>query len=851
MLSPLHISTEGRLVRVQRGSLSRGAALPFRLRPQDQEDLRWYLEDYARFPSNPASAVASRIERQTVEWGQSLFAQVFGSAETRDVWNQAKAQLAETRIEITSTDPAIPWELMREEAAQPPLALLARSFVRTPSSRDAAPAMAGGEGLRVLVVICRPAGTKDVPYRAVASRVVKMVAGRCDVLRPPTLERLEEVLSAARAAGRPYDIVHFDGHGLFADLKAAALQVPPDPRSMRGYLVFETADGDQQYVNGTTFGQILREHQTPVLVLNACRSGRAAAASAPGEGATTPPGPAFTSLAGEVMGCGLSGVLAMRFNVFVDTAAEAMESFYDALGTGRSLGEAVTEARRRLAGNRAQHWYVLEVHEREVWAKTPVPVPSPGIAALESLPSPAEVGFVGRDIALLQLDRAFSTKSIVLLHGHIGGGKTAVASEFARWYSLTGGTAGPVVFTSIPLAVPKELPPLLICDGLDKLDKRYRAEMMAVLYAARSAGKKLLITSRAPEDDWLNDDVVYRILLGPVIPSDCEEIIERMCASRGATSSCEVLTPLIRFSFGNPLVLSGLLDDAISAGIKTRPDCERFVESLRSGHRQALKGLSPVLEAVRQFSADEQKQLAALAVFQEFVGAKAFNAVTGGGAELLERAVAGGLLAAMGSGYYAIHPGIWAIGGEDSQIGAFIEAYVSVGKTFINEMGRGNNAVLQTYFLEQANVWQAIRLARLRGIGKAKSKLPRGCSPTCSTLIATPSLQNLLPISSRWSWARRATKNISRRCGSTRRPLPRCKGISKQRRSCWSAPSKLLGLCYPPRRLNSKISAMSNSIWSRESLWRFTGAPRSAMRVTTLIVWEITWRLKNITSDSG
>src|SRR5262249_19320232 len=64
------------------------------------------------------------------------------------------------------------------------------------------------------------------------------------------------------------------------------------------------------------------------------------------------------------------------------------------------------------------------------------------------LPRPPDAGFFGRDETLLALDRAFDTQKIVLLHPSAGGGKTTAAAEFARWYSLTGGIEGPVLFTS-------------------------------------------------------------------------------------------------------------------------------------------------------------------------------------------------------------------------------------------------------------------------------------------------------------------------------------------------------------------------------------------------------------------
>ena len=70
------------------------------------------------------------------------------------------------------------------------------------------------------------------------------------------------------------------------------------------------------------------------------------------------------------------------------------------------------------------------------------------------LPARPDVGFFGRDETLYALDRAFDKHDIVLLHAYAGGGKTATAAEFARWYALTGGLKGPVLFSSFDRHLP-------------------------------------------------------------------------------------------------------------------------------------------------------------------------------------------------------------------------------------------------------------------------------------------------------------------------------------------------------------------------------------------------------------
>ena len=53
---------------------------------------------------------------------------------------------------------------------------------------------------------------------------------------------------------------------------------------------------------------------------------------------------AFGSLAQEVMDAGVAGVVAMRYNVYVVTAAQFVADLYAALARGQTLGQAVTWA---------------------------------------------------------------------------------------------------------------------------------------------------------------------------------------------------------------------------------------------------------------------------------------------------------------------------------------------------------------------------------------------------------------------------------------------------------------------------------------------------------------------------
>ncbi len=355
----------------------------------------------------------------------------------------------------------------------------------------------GGGPIRILLVICRPRAGEDVPFRSVAAKLLKGLdeASReivaLEVLRPPTFEGLAKTLRAAKTAGKPYHVVHFDGHGAYLDdedakkLPGLVSGVSPHVldagrKGKHGYLLFEAADEaakeSGELVGGPALGQLLVETGVPVLVLNACRSAHADPPPEPEkkeEGAKDTHGDvaSFGSLALEVMDKGVSGVVAMRYNVYVVTAAQFVADLYGALADGRSLGEAVSLGRKQLAAKPQreigfdpvplQDWCVPVVYEAERLPLFPEP-PSKRIVKLEvgggegtaapgalvGVPEAPDVGFFGRDETLLALDRAFDRHPIVLLHAYAGSGKTSTAAEFARWYARTGGVEGPVLWTS-------------------------------------------------------------------------------------------------------------------------------------------------------------------------------------------------------------------------------------------------------------------------------------------------------------------------------------------------------------------------------------------------------------------
>ncbi|HEY1345914.1 MAG TPA: hypothetical protein VGF54_13060, partial [Streptosporangiaceae bacterium] len=161
----------GRRVRVswrEEAALPREAEAVFAAPPdsQDGERIRWYLEDYAEFPADPAPTIAREAEAQLAQQGADLFHRVF-SGDAAGIWDRARDLLPEARVEV-DTDPGVgpglAWELLRDPARDQPVALGAGAFVRTHLRATGHPELPepAGDRLRVLLVIARPGGRADV-----------------------------------------------------------------------------------------------------------------------------------------------------------------------------------------------------------------------------------------------------------------------------------------------------------------------------------------------------------------------------------------------------------------------------------------------------------------------------------------------------------------------------------------------------------------------------------------------------------------------------------------------------------------------------------------------------------------
>jgi len=514
----------------------------------------------------------------------------------------------------------------------------------------------------------------------------------------------------------------------------------------------------------------------------------------------------------------------MRYNVYVVTAAQFVAGLYDSLVDGATLGEAVTLARKDLADNPLrevafcplplQDWPVPVVYEATPLQLFPkakddgrlkIQVAA-GVTATAGgldpdLPPPPDAGFFGRDETLLALDRAFDQGSIVLLHAYAGSGKTTTAAEFARWYSLTGGLDGPVLFTTferylplprvldrigqvfgpalegsgvnwltlgdatrrqVALQVLAQIPVLWIWDNIEPVSgfpagtesawsAEEQEELLDFLRALPETKAKVLLTSRRDERPWLGD-LPTRIAVPPMPMTESLQLVRALAAKRDRRlTDIEDWRPLLTFAQGNPMALTVVAGQALREGLETKEQIEAFIARLRSGEAafpdDAAEGRSRSLGALlaygfaQAFDEEERKKLALLHLFQGFVDVDVLcwmgvsevlwclpevrGLTREEGIALLDRAAEVGLLTSYGGGWYSIHPALpWFFKGLFEQYFptadltaflAFVEAMGELGNYHHDHYEAGERELLALLRMEEANLLQARRLARVNG----------------------------------------------------------------------------------------------------------------------------------------
>ena len=312
--------------------------------------------------------------------------------------------------------------------------------------------------INVLLVTARPY-EDDVRFRSISRLLIELVEERnlpvnIHLLRPPTFKELESHLDKHPNF---YHVLHFDGHGAFgalisdeADEEQSEYQ-PEHPelvysfKGVEGFLVFEDKDGEPDLINAEKISTILMDKTIPIVVLNACQSAMQR------KNENDP----FADVATSIMKCGIHSVVAMAYSLYVRGAQEFLPAFYDKLFNGSDIAVATLAGRKNMLINdkrisprgefHLKDWIVPVLYQQKSTAfafaeKAKQTVKRESKISGEASDKENPYGFIGRDGAILRLERALRRDTPgILIHGLGGIGKTTLARGFLKWLEDTGG----------------------------------------------------------------------------------------------------------------------------------------------------------------------------------------------------------------------------------------------------------------------------------------------------------------------------------------------------------------------------------------------------------------------------
>ncbi len=432
----------------------------------ETEDLRWYLEEYFVWPIGVFKERAGRIEAQLPQWGQDLYRAAFAPQvchEAVNAWQQAGLN-GERRFSV-SVDSELPdgageaeQSVAREAATELlslPWELLhdGRGFLfhgknpvrvrRRLPNRYSQRVRPTSLPIRILLVSPRPedASAGYIDHRISSKPLVEAVESlgelaKLSVLTPPTFPALEEALQKAANEGVPFDVVHFDGHGVYdhkVGLGGLCFEDPNDAQKL--------AHRAMQLIHAGKLAEVIRDHRIPLIFLEACQT------------AKTEEDPT-ASVAAKLLEEGVTSVVAMSHSILVETAHRFVKAFYQEMVEGKRVGAAMLAGQRELhrdthrgkmmgAGElNLQDWFVPVLYQEEQDPQLINRLQPKEVQQLQTkqrrlslgnLPDPPPHEFQGRSRELLALERLLHEEPYAVLRGQGGAGKTTLAVELARW----------------------------------------------------------------------------------------------------------------------------------------------------------------------------------------------------------------------------------------------------------------------------------------------------------------------------------------------------------------------------------------------------------------------------------
>jgi tetratricopeptide (TPR) repeat protein len=318
----------------------------------------------------------------------------------------------------------IPWEYLHD--GDDFLALTGRThLVRKPFGLGDVKATQSPQPLRLLVVVSSPNGLVELN----TEREIGIIQ---EVLDPARREGKLEIdyleiatLTNLRSKIKHFQphILHYTGHG------------GKDPLTNETYLACEDDDGEVKPVFGNDLRRISQDSDSlQLVVLSGCMT------------AQTHHHDALKGVGTTLLQDSLPAVLAMQYSILDKSGIEFAGKFYEELGKGSSVREAVNEVRLRLYELRGKYradWGLPALYLRapEIRLIDPTKKPKPRETTREQVNIgglPIVRGFVGRKKEIRDIRQAINQPHIpaVYIYGIGGVGKTALAAKIIEKVEL-------------------------------------------------------------------------------------------------------------------------------------------------------------------------------------------------------------------------------------------------------------------------------------------------------------------------------------------------------------------------------------------------------------------------------
>ena len=264
--------------------------------------------------------------------GSKLFTTIFAD-KIHSFWDlclyRAQQEGKGVRLRLRLLVPALwdwPWEYLYDPNRDF-LALMPETpIVRYPELPLEARPLPSKAPIRVLVATAHPKGSQRLEVAREWEELKRSLAGQVVSLKLLENVSLSEL---RRTLDKPFHVLHFIGHGAF------------ERDADRGVLLFTKKNGEPDRVTGRELARVLRKQpQLRLVVLNSCEGARAAR------------GDPFAGVAQALIKDGMPAVVAMQFHVTDEAAIAFSRAFYQSLGEGDPVDQAMFEARHVMVSER-------------------------------------------------------------------------------------------------------------------------------------------------------------------------------------------------------------------------------------------------------------------------------------------------------------------------------------------------------------------------------------------------------------------------------------------------------------------------------------------------------------------